>query len=115
MDFDFVTDVTGQPLAKCDLETEAFGDWLSHDIGTDKAAISALLNMLQQLLDRQIIDYEFTGKIYHIQITEDEVDLFLNNNELTHYEFEDETIDGPVSGCGLVEFKHLLESWLSFI
>ncbi len=42
MDFEFVTDVTGQPLAKCDIESEAFGDWLSHDIGTDRAAITAL-------------------------------------------------------------------------
>ncbi|MFS1703339.1 UPF0231 family protein [Aestuariibacter sp. GS-14] len=115
MDFDFVTDVTGQPLAKCDIETEAFGDWLSHDIGTSKPAISALIAKLEQVLNRTLSHYEYTGKIYHLVIEDDEVDVFLNNSELAHSEFEDDAIDGPVAGCGLVEFKHLLESWLTFI
>ena len=41
--------------------------------------------------------------------------FFHNNNELAHSEFEDEDLDGPVAGCGLVECKHLLENWLAFI
>ena len=115
MDFEFVTDATGQPLAKCDIESEAFGDWLSHDIGTDRAAITSLIDTLQQVLDRQRADYQYTGKIYHLIIADDEVEIFHNNNELAHSEFEDEDLDGPVAGCGLVECKHLLENWLAFI
>ncbi|GGF57439.1 YacL family protein [Alteromonas lipolytica] len=115
MDFEFVTDVTGQPLAKCDIESEAFGDWLSHDLGTNTKAISDLLLTVDGLLAKRAADAEITGKIYHLVIADDEVDLFLNNTELSGQEFEEEFSDGPVAGCGLVEFKHLLQSWLEFI
>ncbi|OFC69274.1 YacL family protein [Alteromonas confluentis] len=115
MDFEFLTDVTGQPLARCDMESEYFGDWLSHDIGSDKALITSLLHNLDRLLGRQIPDYEFVGKIYHLTIADEEVDLFLNNNDIADSQFEDEQPDGPVAGCGLVELKHLLASWQAFI
>ncbi|MDC8829703.1 YacL family protein [Alteromonas gilva] len=115
MDFEFITDVTGQPLAKCDIESEALGDWLSHDICTDKRAIESLLYMIEQLKNNQRPDVEFTGKIYHLAIADDEVELFLNNSQPHHDEFEDDYSDGPAAGCGLVEFTHLLESWRDFI
>ncbi|NVK54276.1 MAG: YacL family protein [Alteromonadaceae bacterium] len=115
MDFEFMTDVTGQPLAKCDIESEALGDWLSHDIGTNKNAINSLLQSIEQLHNNQRTDVDIIGKIYHLSIADDEVELFLNNNQTNHSEFEDDYDDGPIAGCGLVEFNHLLESWLEFI
>lgn len=115
MDFEFVTDVTGEPLAKCDIESENFGDWLSHDVGTDVQAIHTLLESLDKLLNKQLMHFDFTGKIYHLTMADDEAELFLNNTDLSHHEFDDEEIDGPVAGCGLVELKMLLESWLEFI
>ncbi len=115
MDFEFLTDVTGQPLARCDMESEYFGDWLSHDIGSNQALISSLLSSLDALMERKIPDFEFVGKIYHLTIADEEVDLFLNNSELADEQFEDEQPEGPVAGCGLVEFRHLLASWQEFV
>lgn len=115
MDFEFLTDVTGQPLAKCDIECELFGDWLSHDMGTDRSSIKSLLCRIQQMLRKQSVSLEYTGKIYHLSVADDEVELFLNNAELTTDEFDSESVAGPVAGCGLVEFAHLLASWLDFI
>ena len=48
-------------------------------------------------------------------IADDEVELFLNNTELNHSEFDEDLAEGPVSGCGLMDFANLLENWLAFI
>ena len=114
MDFEFLTDVTGQPLARCDMESEYFGDWLSHDIGSNTTLIASLLGSLDALVERKTADFEYTGKIYHLVVADEEVDLFLNNVELADSQFEDEQPEGPVAGCGLVELRHLLASWQEF-
>ena len=115
MDFEFLTDVPGEPLAKCDVESEYFGDWLSHDIGADTVAVATLMAAIEKLLTRQQMEFEYTGKIYHLMIADDEVELFLNNTELNHSEFDEDLAEGPVSGCGLMDFANLLENWLAFI
>lgn len=115
MDFEFVIDVTGQPLAQCDMESESFGDWLTQDIGSDIPLIDILLESLDALLARKMADFDFTGKIYHLTIAEDEVELFLNYSGTSHDEFEEIDPKAPIAGCGLVELNHLLESWREFI
>ncbi len=115
MDFEFVTDVTGLPLAKCDIESEAFGDWLSHDVSVNKTTITTLLTGIEQVLNHQLTSYEFTGKIYHLTIADDEVELFINSGQSTHSEYGEDYSELAVAGCGLIECKHLLTSWLEFI
>lgn len=115
MDFEFVTDVTGMPLAKCDIESEAFGDWLSHDISVDKNTIITLLSNIDKVLKHQLTHYEFIGKIYHLTIADDEVELFINSGQSQHSEFDDDYSELAAAGCGLIECKHLLTNWLEFI
>jgi uncharacterized protein YacL (UPF0231 family) len=116
MDFQFTTDITGLPIAKCDTECEAFGDWLSNDISVDKTTIDALLNTLDSLVNKQINSYKFSGKIYYLVFADDEVELFLNNHRVTNSEFtEDDIPYGPEAGCGLVDFQQLLQEWRDFI
>ncbi|MDU0354107.1 YacL family protein [Paraglaciecola aquimarina] len=115
MEFQFQTDITGLPIAKCDLECEAFGDWLSHDLSTDKSNITLLLQTTEKLLSKQLSHYQFTGKVYHLIFENDEVELVLNNNEVSTAEFADEHDNEHVTGCGLVDFKHLLEEWANFV
>ena len=55
--------VTGEPLAKCDVESEYFGDWLSHDIGADTVAVATLMAAIEKLLTRQQMEFEYTGKM----------------------------------------------------
>lgn len=115
MEFQFRKDITGLPIAKCDLECEAFGDWLSHDISIKKAEIKSLLNTVDKLLNKQLNHYEYTGKEYHLIFENDEVELALNNNQSSHTEFEDEFDEGANTGCGLVDFQKLLQEWQIFI
>ncbi|MGJ8682108.1 YacL family protein [Paraglaciecola sp.] len=115
MEFQFQTDITGQPTAKCDLEYEAFGDWLCNDLGTDRAKIHDLLNTIEQLLNKKIPSFELTGKEYHLVFENDEVELSLNNNQTKHDEFSQDFDANQTTGCGLIDFQQLLQAWKNFI
>jgi uncharacterized protein YacL (UPF0231 family) len=115
MEFQFRTDITGLPVAKCDIECEAFGDWLSHDLSINKTKIKSLLETIDKLLNKQLNHYEYTGKEYHLIFEDDEVKIMLNHNQTSESEFA-ETYDHEMeSGCGLVDFQHLLLEWQRFI
>ena len=80
MEFEFRTDITGQPLAKCDLECEAFGDWLSNDYGTQRTKINQLLTLIEKLQQKQILSYSLEGREYYLNFENEEVELYLNHN-----------------------------------
>ncbi|APE04659.1 hypothetical protein CW735_04090 [Alteromonas sp. MB-3u-76] len=115
MDFQFRTDMLGEPSAKCDIECEAFGDWLSNDLGTDRESINTVLDAIENLLCRNIPEYQFIGKEYTLTIEDDEVILTLNHNETSHKEFAEDYDEEMQAGCGLADFKHLLQEWKAFI
>lgn len=121
MDYQFSHDLLGHPVASCELECEAFGDWLSHDIGQDVEQITLLLNTISQLQTNQLTSYQHNGKEYHLQFDKDEVELILNNNHIQKIasseddesqELEDLHIQ---SGCGLTDFHRLLKAWQKFV
>ena len=121
MDYQFSHDILGQSVATCDLECEAFGDWLSQDIAKDVAQITLLLNTVQKLQSKQLVSYQHNGKEYHLQFDNDEVELILNNNhiqDMTPSEDDEsqELSDLHIqSGCGLADFQRLLIAWQQFI
>jgi uncharacterized protein YacL (UPF0231 family) len=121
MDYQFFHDILGQPVASCELECEAFGDWLSHDIAQDFKQITLLLDIIKQLQNKQMISYQHNGKEYHLQFDNDEVDLILNNNHIQDIapSEEDESQElGDLhiqSGCGLADFYTLLKAWQQFV
>jgi uncharacterized protein YacL (UPF0231 family) len=121
MDYQFSHDILGNPVASCELECEAFGDWLSHEIAQDFAQITLLLNIIQQLQSNQLISYQHTGKEYHLQFDKDEVELILNNNHIQDIapSEDDESQElGDLhiqSGCGLADLETLLKSWQQFV
>lgn len=121
MDYQFSHDILGQPVASCELECEAFGDWLSQDIAQDFAQITLLLNVIHQLQTNQLVSYQHNGKEYHLLFDKDEVELILNNNQIqqmTHSQDDEsqELSDLHIqSGCGLADFYKLLKAWQLFI
>lgn len=115
MEFEFKTSITGQPIAKCELECEAFGDWLSHDLGNNPHHVSKLLTTVEQLLSKQIQHVELPGKEYHLSIEDDEVSISLNHAQSSSEEFAEQASNHQTTGCGLVDFQQLLKAWLEFI
>ena len=82
MDYQFSHDILGNPVATCELECEAFGDWLSHEIAQDFRQITLLLNTVHQLQANQLTSYQHNGKEYHLEFDKDEVELIFNNNHI---------------------------------
>ena len=120
MDYQFSHDILGQPSATCELECEAFGDWLSHEIAQDFAQINLLLNTVQQLQSNQLVSYQHNGKEYHLLLDKDEVELILNNNHIQEMtSLNDDTPELSnlhiQSGCGLADFHTLLKAWQKFV
>ena len=117
MDYKFANDLLGNPFATCDLEYEALGDWLTNDLADDFVQIEHLISISDNLQKRHVSHHQHDGKIYHLVLENDEVELFLNHSETTHPEFIDHIPEDnhPVCGCGLVDFQHLLNAWLDFI
>lgn len=121
MDYQFFRDILGNPVAICELECEAFGDWLSHDIAQNFTQITLLLNITQQLQSNQLVSYQHNGKEYHLLFDYDEVELILNNNHIQNMAPTEEDEGQELSqlniqsGCGLADFDALLKSWLLFI
>jgi uncharacterized protein YacL (UPF0231 family) len=116
MDYQFKHDLLGNPLAICDLEYEALGDWLTNDLAKDNQQAKLIIDITKQLLNRQRSHYQHNGKIYHLIFEQDEVELFLNDNEVSHPEFIGQTDNSqPICGFGLIDFKHLLDEWVAFV
>ena len=121
MDYQFQHDILGNPVATCELECEAFGDWLSHDIANNHQQIELLLEVILQLQNNQISSYQHIGKEYYLQLDKDEVELFLNNNHIRDMAFSEEDESQELtdlhiqSGCGLADFCILLKAWQKFI
>jgi uncharacterized protein YacL (UPF0231 family) len=121
MDYQFFHDILGNPMAICELECEAFGDWLSHDIARDFTQIILLLNTVQQLQSNQLVSYQHNGKEYHLLLDKDEVELILNNNKIqsiapSEDDKSQELSDLHIqSGCGLADFHTLLRAWQKFV
>jgi uncharacterized protein YacL (UPF0231 family) len=121
MDYQFSHDILGHPVATCELECEAFGDWLSHDITQDLAQITLLLDIIHQLQTNQLLSYQHNGKEYHLQFDKDEVELILNNNHIQEMGSSEDDESQELNdlhiqaGCGLADFHTLLKAWQQFV
>lgn len=121
MDYQFFHDILGHPVATCELECEAFGDWLSNDIAQDSSQITSLLSIIHKLQTNQILTYQHNTKEYHLLFDKDEVELILNNNHIqdatSYADDESEELNDLhiQSGCGLADFHTLLKAWQQFI
>jgi uncharacterized protein YacL (UPF0231 family) len=120
MDYQFSYDFLGQPVAKCELECELFGDWLSHDLADDAQHIAQLIDITEKLHTKRLNHYQYQGKEYHLEFDTEEVELMLNNNLITSPElikdtdFQEHSSAPAATGCGLSDFVHLLKAWQQF-
>ncbi|MEP1384384.1 MAG: YacL family protein [Paraglaciecola sp.] len=116
MEYQFSYDFLGKPTAKCELDCELFGDWLTQDIGNNSSETKQLLAIIQQLQTRKIQEHRYIGNTFHLLLEDSEAELQLNNASLAPSTKLDIEWHGQESvGCGLVDLQHLLEAWLDFI
>ncbi|MGS2719059.1 UPF0231 family protein [Paraglaciecola aestuariivivens] len=117
MDYQFSRNLLGQAIATCELECEAFGDWLTNDLGSDKTQIKALIEIINKLQNQELNHYQHVGKDYHLELDTDEVELSLNNTQISDPNFNQEEHLGSdnTTGCGLTDLLYLLNAWLDYL
>jgi hypothetical protein len=118
MDYKFLREVTGKPIAQCEDEASTFGDWLTNQLSDNCDAVNDLLGVIEQLQTQALKSHKLKGHDYTLILNEDEAELH------SHLGYWDEDMALPegteldqqdAMGCGLEDLKELLEAWLDFI
>jgi len=117
MDYDFTYDDFGHPVAQFSMGHEAFGRWLSEELGGSDTKLSSLIERVEQLERDQFGEHTQVGLELVMRLNHEGVEIeamdATNNDELpedTHL-YEDELS----AECGLQDFKRVLLDWRQFI
>ena len=121
MDFRFFYNERQLPCARLSMDHEAFGFWLSGDLGDNQTVLASLLETVDALLDGSLQEYEWRGHDFMLRLTGDEADVIahellqqhpldeLNEDDMDFYDAESR------ASCGLDDFKDLLIEWRDFL
>jgi len=109
-----------RPIARLPLEQQAFGPWLTDELGNNRTRISTLLDVIEQLLSGAQVDYRWQGREMVLILNREEAEVIAH----TLLQDEDDVLDEPdldlhdsdqQGGCGLEDFQDLLLAWQAFI
>lgn len=120
MDHEFVRDIEGRFIARLSMGHEAFGSWLTDELGTDVEKCNELLSVIKQIpaLDD---GYELSGEVFRLYLDQEAATVsalelqFETSSEqsqelgLSYYD------DELFAACGLDDFEQLLTAWRDFI
>lgn len=107
-------------MARLPLEQQAFGIWLSDEIGDNLQLLTALITSVELLINGGLREYRWQGKESLLMLNREEAEV------MSHSLLQDEDIalDDPdldlhdsdmKGGCGLEDFHELLLAWKEFI
>jgi len=119
MNYQFIRDVAGSPIAELEMGCETFSRWFSEEIGTDQNKIDQVLVAIVQLQNKQIRQFELRGKEINLSMDADEVEV--RSTDLDYAEPEElpegtELYDQEsMAGCGLEDFTRVLKAWNDFV
>lgn len=122
MDYEFRRDLYGRYLANLSMGHEAFGVWLTEEIGTDSNLIHVLLDKVEQLQNGRCSEHRLSGKTFTLSMNLDAIEIRANLlddivDELPEEPPEDLNFYDQESqaSCGVDDFHQLLEAWSTFI
>lgn len=119
MNYQFIRDLEGSPIAQFDMGSETFSRWFSEELGNDKNKIAALLDIIQKLQSEQLKEYVLQGAEFNLSLDSDEVEIrskTLDVDAPTELPEGTELYDQEsISGCGLEDFNRVLGSWSDFV
>lgn len=118
MEYEFSQDFTG-PEARFSMGHEAFGYWLTQEIGTRKDKLAEVLNALNKLTQGSAWDAEITGFEYDLLLSRDDATVRAHAlSAIDDVELEEDMdfYDSESSArCGLEDFAELVHKWAEFI
>ncbi|WP_075173844.1 YacL family protein [Neptunomonas phycophila] len=118
MEYDFYIDDLNHPTARCSMESEAIGRWLTDEC-TSIAQSEHLLRVITELIHQKRFDYQQASEDWLLRMTGTDVEVVANTlgfepdvelpEDLSFYDLE------SMADCGLEDFKALIENWLIFL
>ncbi len=118
MEYEFSQDFTG-PEARFSMGHEAFGYWLTQEIGARKDKLAGVFKALNKLTQGTAWDAEITGFEYDLLLSRDEAMVrahALSAGDDLDLEEDMDFYDSESSArCGLEDFAELIDKWAGFI
>jgi uncharacterized protein YacL (UPF0231 family) len=119
MDYQFTRDLNAQAIAEFSMGAEAMGRWFNEELGDNPIKIAELLDVIKKLQQKDITKFHLAGQEFQLFLSTDEAEVIsklLANDEHDELPEGTELYDQEsIAGCGLEDFKHILESWQEFI
>jgi uncharacterized protein YacL (UPF0231 family) len=121
MDYRFFYNERQLPCARLSMDHEAFGLWLTDELGADTEQLSRLLQAISSLEQGQQTEFQWQGRDFLLRLTRDDAEVIalvlLQDHSLEELEGEDlEFYDAEsFAACGLDDFKELLSEWQEFL
>lgn len=119
MNYQFIRDLQGSPVAEFDMGSETFSHWFTHELGADQSKIKTLLDVIQQLQNQEIKSFLLEGHEFNLSLDPDEVEI---RSKILDVDAPDELPEGTqlydqesMAGCGLEDFIRVLHSWSDFV
>lgn len=127
MDYQFKTDVTGEPMADFEMGHEALGHWLTDELKGERTNIFKVLQAVEDIQAKQSWEFELVGAQYDLSLTVSEASirshaLSADSLEVKGALSEDDSDEVELdyydaeafSHCGLDDFKSVLLDWAEF-
>lgn len=119
MNYQFVRDHLGSPIAQFEMGSELFSLWFSEELGTDKTKIASVQEAIEQLQSKKIKEFVLQGDDITLSLDPYEVEV---RSKILDVDAPDELPEGTelydqesISGCGLEDFASVLTSWSDFV
>lgn len=119
MNYQFIRDQQGSPVAEFDMGSETFSQWFTQELGTDQHKIETIFKAIQALRSRQINEFVQQGNEINLLLDPDEVEV---RSKILDIQAPDELPEGTqlydqesIAGCGLEDFIRVLQSWSDFV
>jgi uncharacterized protein YacL (UPF0231 family) len=119
MDYQFIRNDRAEPAAIFEMGAETLGLWFSEELGRDRKKLAHILNVIQQLEDKEIEHYLLQGREFNMDLNRDEIEVYAaitrDEGEIDIPEDTELYDQESITGCGLEDFKEVLLSWQEFV
>jgi len=133
MEYSFVRNDLNYPVARLNMEAEAFGHWLNIEMSrTNDAQLQKIAIAVAELLQGRGWQYEFAGREFHLELNRQQAIVSSNaileqrESEDIEEQYDDEFSDdyeeseltdgaaGLTASCGLEDFNILVLAWIEY-
>ncbi len=122
MDYEFVRDLTGQCLARLSMGHEAFGSWLTDEVGEHPEVCDDILAKIASVQNSEET-VEWKGHTFQLYLDNEAATVSALELQFETAEHNEDEVEAGMSyyddelfaACGLEDFQALIQSWRDFI